>query len=82
MKSVYLLEHLNILLDDKEEIKLIGIYSTIEKAVDAWKQAKEQPGFIEFSTLINPEMDEEERGFYITDYTLDKSYWDEGFVSH
>jgi len=67
--KVYKLEHVNILYDDVEDTKFLGIFSTKEKAEDAMKILAKQPGFKDFPKLIDG--DDIEEGFYITEEAVD-----------
>jgi hypothetical protein len=42
---VFSLEHVHVFDDDSEDVKLIGIYSTKEKAQAARERVSYQPGF-------------------------------------
>lgn len=63
---VYLVWHTNPLNDDE---KLIGVYSSDERARDVIQRYLDKPGFKD-----SPE------GFEIAPYDLDKDEWTEGFV--
>jgi hypothetical protein len=54
---------------DRDEEKLIGIYSTEAKAREAIERLRLQPGFMDY-----PE------GFEIQPSLVDATGWDEGFV--
>lgn len=41
----------------------------------------QQPGFSEHPNLIDADASDEESGFYIDEYELDKDHWAEGFVT-
>ena len=78
--KVYKLEHVHILYDDVVDTKFLGIFSTKEKAKDAMKILSKQPGFKDFSKLIDD--DDIEEGFYITEEVVDEiSAWKEGFTT-
>ena len=79
--KVYVLEHLHILEGDRENVKRIGVYSSREAAEAAINRVCNQPGFRDFPNLINPLIDDNEEGFYIDAYELDKDHWTEGFVT-
>lgn len=79
MESVYLLQHLHIINDDEEDVKVIGIYKTREDALNAIDRINKKPGFIDFPKLINPDEDNEKNGFYIDEYELGLDNWIEGF---
>ena len=81
MKTVYLLEHLHILPDESEDIKTIGVYRSKEEAIAAIERLKNQPGFLEFSKLIDPSIEDYGDGFYLQEYELGKDQWTDGFVT-
>lgn len=81
MTSVFLVQHLHILPDDEEEVKIIGIYGSEEKAIEAIDRVKVQPGFCDFPEIIDLLEGDEENGFCIEEYELDKDDWTEGFVA-
>ena len=81
MKTVFLLEHLHVLPDKSEDIKTIGIYRSKEDALGAIERLKNQPGFAEFSNLIDPTTEEYLSGFYLQEYELGKDQWTDGFVT-
>jgi homoserine kinase type II len=56
--------------DDDEETKLIGIYSTKEKAEAAILRVKDKPGFRDYPD-----------GFEIFEHTLDRDGWVDGFTT-
>jgi hypothetical protein len=68
MQSVFLLQH-SYELDGCDETKVIGVYSSKEKAETVACKYKNLPGFKE-----HPDC------FYIDEYLIDKNYWEEGFV--
>jgi hypothetical protein len=53
-----------------ETIKLIGIYSSRKKAVDAVTKYQQRPGFSEHPF-----------GFSIDEYQIDQDYWEEGYIT-
>ena len=67
---MFVLWHVRTFDDGDDDEKLIGIYSTEERAVEARKRAVTLPGFRE-----HPE------GFEIHPYQLDRDGWTEGFVT-
>jgi len=73
--KVYLLQHSYEyeISDDlkQEETKIIGIYSSREKAEEVKFQFKNKKGFNRFS----------EDCFYIDEYPLDQDNWTEGFIT-
>lgn len=68
--KVYIVQHVHEFDDDREDIKLIGIYSSIENAQGAVQRLGDQPGFRD-----TPE------GFEIDTYILDHDNWTEGYVT-
>ena len=70
MKSIFLVQHVHLLPDGEEDVKLIGAYKTEADAKLAVRRKKRYPGFRE-----SPE------GFEITSLELGKDQWSEGFVS-
>ena len=69
--EVFLLWHVHAFDDGEEDEKLIGVYSTREKAEAAIGRLKDQPGFVDV-----PE------GFGIHPYVIDKdTSWTEGYVT-
>ena len=70
MKSVYVLQHSYESSDTgEEETKLIGIYSSKDKAEKTIEKLSKQPGFKDFPDY-----------FYIEGYRIDQDNWEEGFV--
>jgi len=73
--KVYLLQHsfeYEICEDVKtDETKIIGIYSSEEKAEEVKEQFKTIKGFSRFS----------EECFFIDEYQLDQNHWVEGFIT-
>ena len=67
--TVYVLMH-SYLSDGCDEMKLIGIYSSVESAEGACQRLRQQPGF-----------DDHPNDFAIDAYELDMDHWTEGFVS-
>jgi hypothetical protein len=68
--KVYVLQHVHVLSANRESVKLIGIYSSAEKAERAIRTLSKQPGF---SNSIE--------GFHIDAYEVDKDHWTEGYVT-
>ena len=68
--DVYLLWHTHEMPDGEEDDKLIGVFSSEEKADQVRLRALIQPGFHDA-----PE------GFVISRYMVDEDHWTEGYVS-
>ena len=81
MKSVFVLQHVHVISDAREDVKLIGVYRSLEAAHAAINRLNNQPGFAEHRRLVDPLNDDDANGFYIDEYELDKDHWSEGFVT-
>jgi hypothetical protein len=77
MNSVFVLHHLHVFPSGEEDTKLIGTYSSNETARAAIERLKVQPEFCDYPHLT----DDEESGFYLDEYELDKDHWIEGFIT-
>lgn len=80
MNSVFIVQHLNVLPDGQEDVKLIGAYGSREAADAAVERLKQQPGFCDHPHLVNPPNSAGEAGFYVDEYELNKDHWSEGFI--
>lgn len=70
MKSVFVLQHsYDSSETGEEETKLIGVYSSKDKAEKTIEKLSKQPGFKDFPNY-----------FYIDEYGIDQDHWEEGFV--
>jgi hypothetical protein len=67
--NVFVLQHSYESSNEVEEVKFIGVYSTMEKAVEAIARLKALPGF-----SAHPD------GFVVDTYQLDEDQWTSGFV--
>lgn len=67
--DVYLLWHAPD-LDEEKDVKLLGAYSSEQKAVEAKERAKSLPGFRD-----------NQQGFHIDCYPVDRDQWTEGFIT-
>jgi hypothetical protein len=67
--SVYVLHHVHS-IDDEEDVKFIGVYSSRENAQAAIKRLSRAPGFADAVT-----------GFCIDEYEIDKDQWVEGYAT-
>jgi len=81
MQSVFVLRHLHILPSGEEDVKLIGVYRSLEAARSAADRLRIQPGFREHPQIVDPQEDTDEQGFHIGEYRLDKDHWSEGYVT-
>lgn len=67
INKVYLVQHVHQ-IEDKEDVKIIGIFISLREAEAAINRLKKAPGFAISSD-----------GFYIDEYALNKVFWSEGF---
>lgn len=81
LRSIFLVQHLHVLEDDQEEYKIIGVYESREAALDAIQRVANQPGFRGWPKMIDPMEDDQENGFYISEYEIGKDHWTEGYVT-
>jgi hypothetical protein len=79
MKAVFVVQHVRVGQGGEEDIKFVGVYRSLEAARAAIARLKEKPGFREAPRVIDPLRDDDEAGFYIDEYELDKDHWSEGF---
>lgn len=72
MKKIFVVCHLDQeTMDDDEQEKQVGVYSTNERAEQAIERLRDKPGFRDF-----PER------WFIHELTLDQdSFWMDGFVT-
>ena len=70
MDAVYLLWHTHESKGQEPDEKLLGVYSTEEKAARRIEAAKQLPGFREASA-----------GFEVARYVIDRDEWTEGFLT-
>jgi hypothetical protein len=70
LQQVYLLWHTHGLEDGEPDEKLLGVYSTEEKAARRMASARKLPGFREAPA-----------GFEVARYVVDRDEWAEGFVT-
>lgn len=81
MTSVFVVQHLHTLSQDVDDVKMIGVYRTKESACAAVERLRHQPGFRDLPKIVDFEKDDDEQGFQIVEYTLDKDHWPEGYVT-
>jgi homoserine kinase type II len=65
--NVFLLWHAQC-VEEELNVKLIGVYSSYQNAVDARERVRDKPGFRDYPN-----------GFCIDRYQVDKDWWPEGF---
>lgn len=81
MERVFLVQHCHILPSGAEDVKMIGVYRTLDAAQAVIGRLRKQPGFAEHPNVIDPDAADEESGFHINACELDKDHWTEGFVT-
>jgi hypothetical protein len=69
-RSVYLLWHSHAFPDGEIDDKLLGVYSSRERAMNRQPEAAKSPGFRD-----------EPEGFTVSEYQLDDDHWTEGYVT-
>ena len=79
MNSAVLLEHLWVDNEGNDHVKTIGLYRTVEAARAAVERLRDKPGFRDNPSIVDPDKDENESGFYLSTYPFDKDNWTEGF---
>lgn len=67
MRTVFLLQH-SYEIEESEQTKIIGIYSTRDKAKTVVEKFKTLSGFSDYPD-----------SFYIDEYEIDQNNWEEGF---
>lgn len=70
MEYVFLVQHVHVLDDGEEDVKLIGVYSTERLAAAAVERALALPGFSDAPD-----------GFNIDRVLVDEDNWTEGYVT-
>lgn len=68
--TVYVVQHARPREDADEDVKMIGVYSDVEKAEGAVAHMRAQPGFRDWP-----------HEFSVDPYPLDEDHWTEGFVT-
>jgi hypothetical protein len=81
MNSVFIVQHLHRFPNGEECVKMIGTYRTRESACAAVERLRSQPGFRDLPAIVNPLEDEDDQGFHVDEYQLDKDHWCQGYVT-
>lgn len=76
---VYLVQHLHVHKNGNEDIKTIGIYSSVKNAKSAIKKISKKSGFSDFPSMIDPMKENEGSGFYIDRIAINVTSWQDGF---
>ena len=66
--NVYLLQHVHLLEDGAEDVKIVGLYSSRESAEAAITRLSRVAGFSDAPA-----------GFHVDEYVLDHDQWVEGY---
>ena len=69
LTAVFVVHHEYLRYDDRDEIKLIGVYSTEAKAKSAIERLRALPGFSEYPD-----------SFSVDCYPIDAEHWIEGLA--
>ena len=80
MKSVFVVQHLHVFEPGSDDVKMIGVYRSMEAAVLAARRLSNQPGFSDDPNIVH-EGAGDEPGFHINEYELDCDHWTEGYVT-
>lgn len=70
MQEVYVLQHSYALQNGCDETKLLGVFSSEEKAQEAIEMYRTLPGFCEHP-----------QDFHLDKYLMNERYWTEGFFT-
>ncbi len=82
MNSVFVVQHSRLTAHGEDNVKFIGVYRTRDSAIAAVRRLSVAPGFLELPDLVDPlDSDaDDDQGFFIDEYELDRDHWPEGFV--
>ncbi|WP_116812344.1 DUF7336 domain-containing protein [Steroidobacter cummioxidans] len=80
MTSVFVVQYSHRLPSGEDSVFMIGVYQTESAARSAAARLSAQPGFCKHPHVVD-EGDDDDQGFHITQYELDKDHWTEGFVT-
>lgn len=69
MKTAFVVQHVHE-FDDREDVKLIGVYSSRQRADDAVARLRAAPGFRDAPNA-----------FSVAEYEVDADHWVEGFAT-
>jgi len=81
MNRIFVLQHLHVLPDGCEDVKFLGVYSSIESAHAAIERLKLQPGFCDHPNIVDQDIDTDDQGFHLDDYEVDRDHWTQGYVT-
>ena len=81
MKRLFILQHLHVLPGGCEDVKFLGVYSSMELARAAIGRLKLQPGFCDHPNIVAPDADTDDQGFHLDEYEVDRDHWTHGYVT-
>lgn len=81
MNSVFVVQHLHRLPSGEDSVMFIGVYRTEHSARQAVERFSSQPGFSKPPFVVDYDSSEDDQGFHVSEYELDKDHWTEGFVT-
>ena len=55
MESVFVVQHLHALPSGEDDVKLVGVYQSLEAARSAVERLRTQPGFRDHPRIVDPE---------------------------
>jgi homoserine kinase type II len=70
MTTVFVVQHVHSTDDGFEDVKLVGVYSSLKKAEEAVARISHEPGFSDAPD-----------GFHIDEYPIDRDQWVAGFAT-
>ena len=68
MESVFVLQHLHILPTGEEDVKLLGVYRSLEGAHSAVERLRSQRGFRDHPGIVDRQKDTDGQGFHVGAY--------------
>lgn len=81
MNNVFVLQHLHVLPNGEDSVKLIGVYRSRDAAQQAVERLRIQPGFKDHPRIVDPLEEGDGQGFHIDTYPLDTDHWPEGYMT-
>jgi homoserine kinase type II len=79
MQTGFVVHHLHLLESGEEAVKLIGVFSSSERARAAIRRLRRKPGFRDYPALVDPKKEGDDQGFTIDEYPIDQVHWSAGF---
>lgn len=73
MNRVFVLQHLHVLDDDEEDVKMLGVYSSREEGVAAIERFRRLSGFRDTPQMaVHSDAPGDPEGFHLSEHELDK----------